>query len=230
MTLKEATSCSRIVYFELDEDSELADEYTYYRRGSSFLCKYKGRLFIVTAEHVIKEDDDLERLLLLSEKDDETILYPDHSIEIQGDEEDFKDVSVFRIAEDIDNDEWQADAIPITREPVHDGRSAYNTNGLLVLSGFPGELQQVDYEKKELRQRRQIVKCKYDSKTAAYKHKMKLPSDHGFKSLAGFSGSPMLCEANGSFGISGIAIQGGSTVVQFVDSAVLWNVFQKFEA
>ena len=137
ITCKEAIRCSRPVYFEVEENFEYSEEYPYYRHGSSFICKYRDRYFIVTAEHVIQDTDNPERLFVLSEKDDETILVPDRSIKINSNDEPFKDIRIFRIDDSIENDEWKVDAIPISERSVHIGSKATQHGSSLVLSGFP---------------------------------------------------------------------------------------------
>jgi len=227
MTFFEAVKCSRVVYFEVSEGFEHASEYRYYRRGSSFICQFEERHYIVTAEHVIKDSDNLTRIFMISEKDEETILVPDCSLFIKGKDADFKDVRVFRVATDVENTSWQEDAIPVTKNTINAGRKKLQSSGELYVSGFPGEGQEIKHNKKELRQERVGRWGKYDRETADYKHRMRLSPDQGIDDMGGFSGSPVLCKSETGFGLSGIAIQAGSTGIQFVDSAVLWNIFDK---
>jgi hypothetical protein len=227
ITCKEAIRCSRPVYFEVEENFEYSEEYPYYRHGSSFICKYRDRYFIVTAEHVIQDTDNPERLFVLSEKDDETILVPDRSIKINSNDEPFKDIRIFRIDDSIENDEWKVDAIPISERSVHIGSKATQHGSSLVLSGFPKSRQSIDLQNKTLKQERVVIKGFYESNTSKFKHRMKFPSGHGVTTTEGFSGSPVLCESQDGFGISGLTIWGGSDGVQFIDSGVLWRLFEE---
>lgn len=226
MKIKDVLQSTRVAYFENDG----TEGFDYSSGGTGFLCKFKNSYFFVTANHVVarRNPDDL-RVATRAGPDPTEFLSFDRRGVPEPDQEGIRDFVVLHIHSGDGPQAWRQCAMPLTEDFVRTGRNSLRKDGKLIISGYPGDLREIDFEDLVLREQRAIIGAVYDKPLAEtqWLHAARIiDPPPTLIEMAGMSGSPVFGHASRSeIGLAGILIWGGPVTapVHFIDSAVLWN-------
>ncbi|MBK8003722.1 MAG: hypothetical protein IPK12_07165 [Gemmatimonadetes bacterium] len=121
---------------------------------------------------------------------------------------------------------WQLNAIPLTEGWIT--RGANLVRGVtLAVAGFPGERRHIDYDKREVVNRRHIFRARYCGADDARSqiHTCQVLDDLELTSFGRLGGSPVFTSSSAGIGLAGLVIQGHPTrqTLHFISSRVLWH-------
>lgn len=182
-------NCSRPMYFDNEDE-----QFPYSCLGSCFIVRYRQRLWIATAKHVVVSAGYHVSQVMVPYS-----LAGEHFIAISAahtfddiqDNEEATDVIVFEIAEAL------LDRAMLDASTVHDLDSQPATPPPLaqyriIVHGFPDELNEVDYQAQTL-YRQQLSIFASDPQTSGLTGcvKIQLASDGNITNARGFSGGPV---------------------------------------
>lgn len=221
--------CSRPLYF--DNENE---EFPYSCVGTCFIVKYRRKLWVLTAKHVLVNSE-----YQVSQAMVPYSLGGEHFIPIKGansfdDIPNYKeatDIIVFEIDEDrLDRTRldpstvYDLDDEPETLPPLH----GYS----IVVHGFPDELNEVSYEEQTMyRQRLSIFASDPQRSCITGCVRVELLSDGDIANARGFSGGPVFLvsrqtNTNTPERLLGVIVNGsaGSRVLHFLNIVVFKNL------
>lgn len=224
---EKALQASRQVLFE---DEEMPEDNCYFGGGSCTLVEWADRVYVLTAEHVLRNRRPESARIPLYQGS-RSFLPIDHSVEIVGEDEDWKDIRLFRVDPSKLDEPIMTYPLLLTEQTFVRGARALKRNGRLAISGFPDPEQRIDYETLKIRSRRVIlsadfVECDPERR---YMGTLRITDTAGVRDFNGFSGSPVFAESVCGFGFAGIALQGSanSRLVHFVSPDPVVTLLRK---
>lgn len=202
--------------------------------GTCFLAGYRGRLFIITAAHVIGHAEPSQIVVCASDGTDMPMQIGNaYGVENLPDDEYEIDLKVFEtsLAGLPKRDRENGRIIFLDKPGIAEWQSARFT-AMFLLCGHPSEINGVDYELRMVQTNQAMLVGQYkDVGTQLNHHFLSVANPLGFKNFKGFSGSPVFslefrlgAEPNGRF--CGIALTGSADngLVQFLDSQIIIGV------
>jgi hypothetical protein len=212
---------SRPMLFEYDDDHE----YPYYYSGTFFYCIWAGRLFAVTARHVIA-DKDLSTVRLLCHDASREFLGLESTLTVVGEEHDYKDLAVIAVMDHRVCGAILDGLAALDPKFIEAGAAAFTRGRQLIVSGYPHDLKEIDYESLRLSHQRLVATAEYACRDTqrAHIHQLRWIHTEGETNLKGMSGSIVLCASDGAeFGLCGVLIEGQhpASPGYFIDSGIL---------
>jgi hypothetical protein len=242
-----ALNCSRpIIYESPDINDEWDDDYPYWMKGTCFLLGAAGRIYIVTARHVLKnqvlygDNAELKNQVRIPYFDgSDTFLPIERYISVQGEEEAYKDIALFRVAMPNLKDELIKqgyvhiidDVYTAVRKPL-----PIRQNLELVVRGYPSQLNYIDYEKRTINPQALVLGGRLSgANMLQFVYRLSWHSDllHLVETDSnvvgrfcpdGLSGSPVFCA--GTSCLIGILIMGSRCMAHFLDSRIIYRAIE----
>lgn len=229
MNLETLLSCSRKLLFEND-----LENFEYSARGTVFLCRFRNRLFAVTAGHVIEGFDASAARVMIHAKRRDFLAYDYVAMPWarHRDDPDYCDLAIFVINEStLDVADFRG-CPPVA---LHDAQLKLRLDqGRLIFRGFPTDETAINYEESRIRFTAVTIEGRWAGPAPIRRcHKISLSDVSPCESLDGFSGSPVFWVGDhGSpppYAFAGVLIRGthGSKTAHFIDRAVLLHVLQR---
>ncbi len=225
--IPEIVKCSKVLRMENIGEKE----FTYSIRGSCFLVKYNNHLLAITAKHT-HPDYKIENVKIAL--DNSEIIVPllrGHKIKESEDESEFHDILIYEI--DI-NSLTEDEVIALNALDLNKlmKKNITLAPGLrLVVSGFPTELNEPDYENKILPNYRFIITSTYTqtSATISYLHQLSLLDISNISNFDGFSGAPVFSVKSDNYRLAGMILRGTieSGVAHFIGVSVIYELLHK---
>jgi hypothetical protein len=200
-------------------------EYPYTLSGSAFVATWRGHHYIVTAKHVARGRP-REDVLILASEDSPALLQLVSSAWPEGGTRDVFDLLVYRIA----RPPASLQAIGIACDVAVGSPTSFTSNEPLLVSGYPGEAKDIDYENADIRTGRSFFDAVYlgtPDPDEPFYHQLQWTDTGAISSIAGMSGGPVMrYGGDGWLELGGVLLQGGasSDPAHFVDTAFLRGV------
>lgn len=186
MVIQEITNCSRPVLFEND-----FTDYDYSIGGSCIVVSFRGVHYAITAKHVIKGY--VAEQILIPYQAGSNHFLPISEVLLpntcEDEDTDHKDFVLLRVAADkLDPSEPFGDIYEIN---FPSGLPVIQSDRILI-SGFPREINEIDYDTKKIKQQRFLITGTKLGKTD-YLGMIKFQYDpqNKIKSFDGLSGAPI---------------------------------------
>jgi hypothetical protein len=199
--------------------------------GSCFLIGYKGRVFVVTARHILQPDGVLSPICVRSPSGQLLPLRDVYFAPISKVPDDFADLAIVEVdIKKLTGDMGETRILPL-RQDDEDWFPLRFVSRFVVL-GFPNEHTCVDYETGEVVEGLVELVGEYKAPAqSTHLHEIAIEKPPPLKSYSGFSGAPVLMLKH-SVGaqivpiLCGLAIQGtpGSRTVRFIDRSILLSM------
>ncbi|HEY8906021.1 MAG TPA: trypsin-like peptidase domain-containing protein, partial [Rhodoferax sp.] len=196
--------------------------------GSCFLIGYQGRVFVITARHVLRPDGELSPMCVRSPSGWLLPLKDVYFAPISEVPDDFADLAIVEVdMKLLDGDMGQTRILPLRRDDEDWLPWRYVSRFAVV--GFPNEQTFVDYETGEVVEGRVELVGGYNRPAeSAHLHELVIENPLSLESYSGFSGGPVLMLKR-SVGaqtvpvLCGVAIQGTavSRTVRFIERSIL---------
>ncbi len=219
-------SCVLPVVFETGH--ELAPHSVF---GTCFLVGYQGRVFAVTARHILRPDGELSPVCVRSPSGRLFPLKDVFFAPISKIPDDFADLAIVEIdMKKLTGDMGEARILPLLRDN-EDWLPLRDVSPFVVL-GFPNEHTFVDYDTGEVVEGMVELIGGYNGPTdSIHVHQIAVENPPPLKSYSGFSGAPVFLLKH-SVGaqivpmLCGVAIQGTavSRIVRFIERPILLSM------
>lgn len=222
---KEHEKSSRPMLF-FNENSD----FPYWGKGSAFFVVRNGDIFLATAKHVVKNQQINHGDLMITPEDDSStpIAFSEEiSIEDAANDNDFNDISIFRVCMEDYMQSKNSDIYAWDVERDFYDCENLNNNESLYIIGYPSEFSFVDYDAKRIHSARVIVRCLYKGPSPIdHCHTMCLETSVEINDLDGLSGGAVFRypESNGELvQLVGMVIRGTyeSKILHFIDCSIL---------
>jgi hypothetical protein len=231
---------SRPVLYECDHP-----DFAYWGKGSSFLMANSSYFYWVTAAHVLFNAKARVDSLRIYPSDGSRISLPfNEQYTVNkgvADDEDYKDVLVFRI--DLHNFDNSGDA-PLIAQDLDLGvlsANALKPSDELWIVGYPAESNFVDYEASKISNTRSVLRGIYQGRSSSmHCHELRMETSVALESYDGLSGSPVYHMKRQICGreelmfpmLVGMLLRGtaSSGIAHFISSDVLVNIIQLAES
>lgn len=213
------------------------DEAPYSGAGTGFLALFRNRLYLLTADHVIKGEN-LDNLLVFpNDKTDESIPFdawfsvaspnPIHN--------DYSDLSIVRVAPDKLDIANGSLMHAIRLDTVHDEWKAAPLDYQFAFFGYPKEARGVDYEGCRVASTQHFLVGRLAQDSGSrFCFELEVDDFNGVSDLDGLSGSPVVAipRARASCtdaAICGMAVRGSKSGgrIRFIDVAVLRKALEQ---
>ena len=251
MNLDESLQCVRPVIFEND-GSEYPDSVecsSYRMQGTCFLIGHQQTTFVVTAQHVlanqVSEGSDAtylhDQLRILYGEGSRDFLPLDTCIYITGDDKNYKDLLVFRVASGILD---QTQRFNMTVLQIDNLELAMKTclpiqpNAPLITRGYPAQFNYIDFEQRRIRLRATDLKGRLTGYNGN-QHRFRMSWDPDDVSRIeknceedcefdpnGMSGSPVFGMERGC--LVGVLVMGSKTIGHFIDVRFIYRIISDF--
>ena len=216
MSLEHILNTSRAILFE-HRDEPL---FTYFGGGSGFLFTWQGRTYVVTAKHVSRQGRD-DQIRVSVDDDTPAFLRFDLAFSPEGDDQDWKDLTFFRVDSRPDPAAMQRLAFPLGIAGLRAATEYYSSGQPLWISGYPGAERSIDYDSGHINLVRCYLRGFYDEPDDAAIGKHRIKIDAQLDSFGGLSGSPVFVELSpDSILWAGLLIQGSASsgLAHFLDT------------
>lgn len=192
-TLTSLASCVHPLIFETGIEG--AD---YGIAGSCFLARYKGQLFVITANHCLSAANGNDvRIALNPETKSFLPLNQLHRAESKPANQDYADFAVFEAAAENLEPKEQEFLNALDLDSFHAANIKIQADARLVIPGFPKCLNSVDYDRFVLHMQRYLPSGKYRGLVGrAGIHRMEFDELEQIDWPDGMSGSPILFVEN----------------------------------
>lgn len=231
--LNTVLKCSRPIYFE----NKGEEKYTYSVRGSAFIIYYQDDYYVFTAEHNLKDFESEDISIFISETSRYFIPINNRwkVIHPQISESDYADISLLRVDKKQLNKEELNSLKAIDLDMKINARVTHSIGDGLILSGYPTDNREIDYEEAKLLQQRVIIEGEYDGISYdKHIHRINVQELGEATTFDGLSGSPVfrLDDAkNNKYDVNlvGLILRGGfkARKLYYVDTIVLYNMLNK---
>ena len=199
-----------------------------------FLCRFRNRLFAVTAGHVVEEFQASASRVMIHGEERDFLAYDNVAMPWakDPDDPDHCDLAILTINESaLDVARFQ-DCPPVT---LHDAHVALRLHrGRLIFRGFPTDETFIDYEEFRIRIRPVTLEGRWAGPAPMRRcHNISLSDVSPCETLDGFSGSPVFWVGDHGapplYAFAGVLIRGthSSKTAYFIDQAVLIHVLQR---
>lgn len=222
-------ACVRPVVFETG--SAVASHAVF---GSCFLIGYRGRVFAVTARHVLQPDGDLSPMCVRSPSGRLLTLRDVFYLPISKVSDDFADLAIVEVdVKRLVGDMGETRILPL--RPDDEDWLPRRFVSIFVVLGFPNEHTFMDYETGEVVEGFVELAGQYKAPAISrHLHEIAIDSQSDLESYSGFSGGPVLMLGR-SVGapivpiLCGVAIQGtaASRTVRFIERAILLRILDE---
>jgi hypothetical protein len=212
------------------------DEAPYSGAGTGFLALFRDRLYLLTADHVIKGEN-LDNLLVFpNDKTDESIPFDARFSVVSPDpmHNDHSDLSIVRVALDKLDIANGSQMHAIRLDTAHDGWKATPFDYQFAFFGYPKEARGVDYEGHRVASTQHFLVGRLARNSGAqFCFELEVDDFNGVSDLDGLSGSPVVAIPRTSVGrtatICGMAIRGSKTAgrIRFIEVAVLRKALEQ---
>jgi len=194
--MNEFLQASRPILFE----SSLGDhssETVYWGKGTSFLASYNGQYYLITANHVMKNQSATHDLLRIFPTDTSNYTIPFNAqYELkplnQNEQEEYHDIYLMRIdiPMQIRNSDSPLFAIDLNKSIMSPESLSIDTK--LGIIGFPADNREVDYEFLKIKYKRSVMSAKYKGRSSFdHCYSLCITDSLGHESIDGMSGSPV---------------------------------------
>ena len=171
-------------------------EFSYWRKGSSFLIANSKNFYWVTASHVLVNMGGSAQALRVFPLDDSQISLPfneQYTVNKGStDDEDFKDVFMLRI--DLNEFDRHGDT-PLVAQDIEHGvipAERLKPGDELWVIGYPSESNLIDYDSCEIKSTRSVIRAIYKGTSiTVHCHELAIESSIKLESYDGLSGSPV---------------------------------------
>ena len=219
-------------------------EFSYWTKGSSFLISNKKNYFWVTAAHVLVNPGGRAKSVRIFPSDNSKISLPfDEQYTVNkglAEDEDYKDIFILRV--DLNGFDRSGDA-PLLAQDIEQGVSPaeyLEQDDELWVVGYPSESNGVDYDAREIKNTRSVLRGIYKGPSASdHCHKINIESSVKLISFDGLSGGPVFHmkqqTRDGETAIYpmlvGMLLRGtaSSGIAHFVSSSVIVNIVNLVE-
>jgi hypothetical protein len=201
--------------------------------GSCFLIGYQGRVFVITARHILRPDGELSPMCVRSPSGRLLPLKDVYFAPTAEVPDDFADLAIVEVdMKQLEGDMGETRIFPI-RSDDEDWQPWRFVSRFSVL-GFPNDHTFVDYETGEIVEGLVELVGGYDKPAqSTHLHELAVESPPPLESYSGFSGAPvfMLKRSLGALAVPilcGVAIQGtaASRTVRFIERSVLVSMLE----
>lgn len=196
--------------------------------GSCFLIGYQGRVFVITARHILRPDGDLSPMCVRSPSGRLLPLKDVYFAPASDVPDDFADLAIVEVdMKLLDEDMGQTRILPLQRDD--EDWLPWRFVSRFVVLGFPNEHTFVDYETGEVVEGLVELVGGYNKPAqSTYLHELAVKNPPSLESYSGFSGAPVLILKR-SVGapivpmLCGVAVQGtaSSKTVRFIERSIL---------
>ena len=224
MKLADLVECSLPLLAEGKDDA-----YPYWFGGTCFLVRYQGDLFVVTANHCLKNKTKDEVRVQRHPASDTfltlTALFTQHKEALHEDDPDQDDWAVLQVEV---MDSCDPTATPLDLDATPDATQLTGTK--LVVRGYPKGLSGIDYDALKIRWQAFAGSAAYEGRPSWSErcHTLVLDDVAGVESIDGLSGSPVfaLKPEHGnklSYSFAGMALRGSkeSKLVHILEAPVV---------
>jgi hypothetical protein len=108
--------CARVLYFENE-----SDEFPYSSGGSCFLASYRGDLFVITADHVLK-DRSPDDVCVFARRGEREFLPLEWHFHPDVPREGHRDFAIFKVRDGLEAQLAAPDALDLTEAFMENGR------------------------------------------------------------------------------------------------------------
>jgi len=218
---------SRPLFVEHREEPQ----FRFTKRGSAFLCEFRGRSYAVLARHTLVAYRTDDARIPVHDGFNGFFSF-DYHWEPQGADDDH-DVLLLHLTTAANHGDWLSVRAPITERTPELASVVFVPGGDLVVSGYPGiGSNEVDYEKDTITNQRFIVQCEYAGPTSEYVHLLKVRQSGTILDFGGFSGGMVVARTRDGLVPAGVVITGSAqnNLIRFVDVAALFQSLDNFAA
>ncbi len=216
-------SCARPLVFETG-----VEEAPHSVFGSAFLVGYRGRVFVITARHVLQPEAQTHALCIRSPTGRLLPLKDVFFAPISSVPDDWADLAAVEVdLAQVSGDMGETRIIPIADQS--DDWLAMRHVAPFFVIGFPNEHTFVDFETGEVVEGLVEMQGKYVQPTESpFLHEMAIQNPPPLKSYSGFSGCPVFTlkyfvGTQPMPVLCGVAVQGSaeSGIVRFIEASVI---------
>lgn len=251
MNLDKSLQCIRPVIFENDdiEHPNFIERFPYRMQGTCFLIGHKQTSFVVTAQHVLtnqaSEGSDTtslyNQLRVLYSEGSRDFIPLDTCLRIAGDDKNYKDLLVFRVASGI-LDQTQRFNMTVLQvdnlELAMKTRLPVQPNAPLITRGYPAQFNHIDFEQRRIRLRATDLKGRLTGRNGnQYLFRISWDPDDISRieknceetcvfDPNGMSGSPVFEVRSGC--LAGVLVMGSKTIGHFIDARFIYRIISDF--
>jgi hypothetical protein len=164
--------------------------------GTCFVVGYKGRLFVVTAEHLVRENHSTEIIVIPSERSSRSFPLANGIVVSPFDEPGSVDVIVYPTTmAGLDRASLQQGRILVLDKPgIMEWERFASTSEFLII-GYPRDLNEYDFDSATVNTAQVVMVASFEgpSRADGYQFKLAIHLGAPLDSYAGLSGSPVLC-------------------------------------
>jgi hypothetical protein len=170
--------------------------YCYWGKGSSFLIASSNNYYWVTAYHVLINMEGCVQSLRIFPSDNSQLSLPfNEKFTVNSestDDDDYKDILMLRINLDEFDNFFDT---PLVAQDIEQGifpAEYLKPNDELWIIGYPAESNCIDYDSREIKNTRSILRANYKGRSVLdHCHELAIESSIKLESFDGLSGSPI---------------------------------------
>jgi len=208
-----AYSASRPLFVEHPDEPQ----FHWSKRGSAFLCAFRGSSYAVLARHTVAPHT-AEQLRIPVHDGFTEFFSSDYHWQPEG-ADDCHDVFLLRLTTTGNDGDWLGSRAPIAPETGAAAASAFVPGGGLAVSGYPGVGEnEIDYERNTIKNQRFIVEAEYCSSTNRHVHLLKARQSNVINDFGGYSGGLVMARFAEGLVPAGVVITGSaqSSLMRFI--------------
>ncbi len=220
-------SASRPLFVEHPDEPQ----FHWSKRGSAFLCAFRGSSYAVLARHTVAPYK-AEQLRIPVHDGFTEFFSSDYHWQPEG-ADDCHDVFLLRLTTTGNDGDWLGSRAPIAPETGAAAASAFVPGGGLAVSGYPGVGEnEIDYERNAIKNQRFIVEAEYCSSTNGHVHLLKVRQSNVINDFGGYSGGLVMARFAEGLVPAGVVITGSaqSSLMRFIDVQGVYLSLENFAA
>jgi hypothetical protein len=187
-TLPSIRDCVRPLVFETD-----MEDFPYRISATCFLCRYRGRHWVITAKHCLRATDGKDVRIACNPRTKSFLpLATMHMASVDHADDDHADVAIFEASPERLSSEEQGALKFLDLDQLESGHLRLTKGDDIINPGYPDDLNSVDYDAQKIVEQRYCPGCVYDGETTDdHIHFLRYEPLEHVNRLSGMSGSPV---------------------------------------